>query len=134
MTIADVLMKFQLKERTPGGSNQGINVTRKNNVIGVVFHISLFDNSFQLENEHRHKCYDINIDSASVTTQEKFSTSSTYAKAVQFSCCCRLDQRILLTALGTIHANATQAPKSWNCRSVTVATATPIDTTVSART
>lgn len=46
MTIADVLMKFQLKERTPGGSNQGINVTRKNNVIGVVFHISLFDNSF----------------------------------------------------------------------------------------
>lgn len=58
----------------------------------------------------------------------------TYANAVQFSCCCRLDQRILLTALGMIHANAIQAPKRSNCRSVTVATATPIDTTKSART
>lgn len=57
---------------------------------------------------------------------------ATYAKAVQFSCCCILDQRILLTALGTIHANATQAPKRLNCKSVTVATATPIETTVSA--
>lgn len=56
-----------------------------------------------------------------------------YAKAVQFSCCCSLDQRILFTALGIIHANATQAPNRWNCRSVTVATATPIDTTVSAK-
>lgn len=58
----------------------------------------------------------------------------TYAKAVQFSCCCKLDQRILLTALGIIHANAIQAPKRSNWRSVTVATATPIDTTVSAST
>ena len=45
MRIAHVLMKFQLKERTPGGSNQGINVTRKNKVIGVVFHISLLNKS-----------------------------------------------------------------------------------------
>lgn len=43
MRIAIVLLKFQLKVRTPGGSNQGINVTRKNKVIGVVFHINLFD-------------------------------------------------------------------------------------------
>jgi len=56
----------------------------------------------------------------------------THDKAVQFSCCCSLDHRILFTALGTIHANATQAPNTWNCRSVTVATATPIDTTVNA--
>ena len=60
--------------------------------------------------------------------------SATYAKAVQFSRCCKVDQRILLTALGIIHANATQAPKRLNCKSVTVATATPIETTVSAST
>lgn len=39
-----------------------------------------------------------------------------------------------MTALGIIHANATQAPKRSNWRSVTEATATPIDTTVSAST
>lgn len=57
-----------------------------------------------------------------------------YAKAVQLSRCWRFDHRILLTALGIIHANAIQAPKRSNSRSVTVATATPTDTTVSART
>lgn len=55
----------------------------------------------------------------------------TYAKAVQFSRCCILDHKILLVALGMIHANATQAPNRLNCKSVTVATATPTDTTVS---
>lgn len=55
----------------------------------------------------------------------------TYARAVQFPLCCKLDQRILFTALGTIHANATQAPKKLNSKSVTVATATPNDTTAS---
>jgi hypothetical protein len=64
----------------------------------------------------------------------KFLDKVTYAKAVQLSCCCRVDQRILLTALGIIQASATQAPKRLNCKSVTVATATPIDTTVSATT
>ena len=39
-----MFMKFQLKEKTPGGSNQGIDKTRKNKVIGVVFHISLLKN------------------------------------------------------------------------------------------
>lgn len=43
-----------------------------------------------------------------------------------------LDQRILLTALGIIQANETQAPKRLNFKSVTVAIATPIDTTASA--
>lgn len=64
---------------------------------------------------------------------KRINKQITHAKAVQFSCCCSLDQRILFTALGTIHANATQAPKKWNCKSVTVATATPIDTTVNAK-
>jgi hypothetical protein len=64
----------------------------------------------------------------------KLLVINTHDKAVQFSCCCSLDQRILFTALGMIHANATQAPNKWNCRSVTVATATPIDTSVNANT
>jgi hypothetical protein len=34
-------------------------------------------------------------------------------------------------ALGTIHAKATQAPKKLNSKSVTVAIATPNDTTAS---
>lgn len=58
----------------------------------------------------------------------------TYANAVQFSRCCILDHKILLVALGMIHAKATQAPNRLNCKSVTVATATPTDTTVSATT
>jgi hypothetical protein len=40
--IANVLLKFQSKERAPGGSNKGIKATRNNKVIGVVFHIKLF--------------------------------------------------------------------------------------------
>lgn len=58
----------------------------------------------------------------------------TYASAVQLPCCCRLDHRILLMALGIIQAKAIQAPKKLKSRSVTVATATPAETTTSART
>lgn len=42
--IAKVLLKFQLKERTPGGSKHGIKEPRKSKVIGVVFHINLKNN------------------------------------------------------------------------------------------
>lgn len=37
-------MKFQSKDRTPGGSKQGNIAARKIKVIGVVFHISLLIN------------------------------------------------------------------------------------------
>jgi hypothetical protein len=36
-----LFLKFQLNNNKPGGSNKGINVNKKNIVIGVVFHISL---------------------------------------------------------------------------------------------
>lgn len=39
-----MLVRFQSKERTPGGSKIGIKETRKSIVIGVVFHINLKDN------------------------------------------------------------------------------------------
>jgi cell shape-determining protein MreC len=39
--IADELFTSHLKDRTPGGSIQGINAPRKKIVIGVVFHINL---------------------------------------------------------------------------------------------
>lgn len=58
----------------------------------------------------------------------------TYARAVQFPVCWRLDQRILFTALGIIQATAIHAPNALNSRSVTVATATPTDTTARANT
>jgi hypothetical protein len=54
---------------------------------------------------------------------------TTYARAVQFPLCCKFDHKILFTALGIIQATATQAPKRLNSKSVTVATATPHDTT-----
>ena len=120
-----MLLKFQSKERAPGGSNKGIKATRNNKVIGVVFHIKLFNDSTSLV-----RCNYENFKEERKCLQEL----EAYAKAVQFSCCCKLDQRILLTALGIIHANATQAPKTSNWRSVTVATAIPIETTVNAST
>lgn len=43
--ITEVLLKFQSKESTPGGSKQGNIAARKIKVIGVVFHISLLINS-----------------------------------------------------------------------------------------
>lgn len=58
----------------------------------------------------------------------------TNASAVQFPCCCKLDHKILLIALGTIHATAIQAPNTLNSKSVTVATATPNETTTRAAT
>lgn len=58
----------------------------------------------------------------------------TYASAVQLACCCKLDQRILFIELGIIHAMAMHAPKTLNSKSVTVATATPADTTTRAKT
>ena len=67
-------------------------------------------------------------------SQNNVKKGGTYAKAVQFSRCCILDHMILFTALGIIHAKAIHAPNKWNCRSVTVATATPMDTTVRAST
>lgn len=54
--------------------------------------------------------------------------------AVQLLCCWRVDQRILFMALGIIHAIAIQAPNILNSKSVTVAIATPTDTTTRART
>ena len=53
-----------------------------------------------------------------------------YPSAVQFPCCCKLDHKILLAALGAIQAIATKAPKKLKSRSVTVAIATPKETTV----
>jgi len=40
-TIAVELLKSQLKDNTPGGSNHGIRASKKNTVTGVVFHINL---------------------------------------------------------------------------------------------
>ena len=54
-----------------------------------------------------------------------------YARAVQFPICCKFDHKILFTALGIIQASATQAPKKLNSKSVTVAIATPNETTTS---
>lgn len=120
-----MLLKFQSKERAPGGSNKGIKATRNNKVIGVVFHIKLFKDSASL----------VRCNYEDFKEKRKCSRElDTYAKAVQFSCCCKLDQRILLIALGIIQANAIQAPKRSNWRSVTVATATPIETIVNAST
>jgi hypothetical protein len=39
--ITRVLLKFQSKESTPGGSKHGNIAARKIKVIGVVFHINL---------------------------------------------------------------------------------------------
>lgn len=58
----------------------------------------------------------------------------TYASAVQFSSCCRLDHKILFMALGIIHAIAIKAPNKLNSKSVTVATATPAETKTRAKT
>lgn len=58
----------------------------------------------------------------------------TYARAVQLFFCWRLDHKILLMALGTIQAAAIKAPNKLNSKFVTVATATPIETTTSAST
>ena len=58
----------------------------------------------------------------------------TYAKAVQLPCCCNLDHKILFMALGIIHAIATKAPNKLNSKSVTVAIATPTETTARAKT
>ena len=44
VSITNVLMKFQSKESTPGGSKQGNIAARKIKVIGVVFHINLLNN------------------------------------------------------------------------------------------
>ena len=126
--IADVLQKFQLNDRAPGGSSQGIKATKKRRVIGVVFHIKLF---WVSTIRQWRQPYSI-IKRRNI--KEDLFIKETYAKAVQFSCCCRLDQSILLTALGIIHDKAMHAPKKWNSRSVTVATATPIDTIVNAST
>jgi hypothetical protein len=41
MIIAHVFLKLQLKDHKPGGSSKGIKTTKKNIVIGVVFHINL---------------------------------------------------------------------------------------------
>jgi hypothetical protein len=41
MIMAQLFLKFQLNNHKPGGSNKGINVNKKNIVIGVVFHIRL---------------------------------------------------------------------------------------------
>lgn len=59
---------------------------------------------------------------------------NTYAKAVQFPCCCKLDHKILFMALGIIHITATIAPNKLNSKSDTVATATPADTAAKAKT
>lgn len=40
--IAEVLFRFQLNARIPGGSSRGIKAMKKNTVIGVVFHINLY--------------------------------------------------------------------------------------------
>lgn len=64
----------------------------------------------------------------------KKQSNCTYARAVQLLCCWRVDQRILFMALGIIHAIAIQAPNILNSKSVTVAIATPTDTTTRART
>ena len=97
-------------------------------MIGVVFHIKLF---WVSTIRQWRQPYSI-IKRRNI--KEDLFIKETYAKAVQFSCCCRLDQSILLTALGIIHDKAMHAPKKWNSRSVTVATATPIDTIVNAST
>lgn len=131
MKIADELVEFHRNERAPGGSSQGINPTRKKSVIGVVFHINLFD-GLKLANysliQTRSTCW-YQWNSSKLQFRK-----NTYARAVQLYCCCRFDHRILLTALGIIHANAMQAPNKLNSRSVTVATATPADTIVKAST
>jgi hypothetical protein len=41
MIIALLFLKSQLKDKRPGGSNNGIKTIKKNMVIGVVFHINL---------------------------------------------------------------------------------------------
>eukprot|EP01018_Ginkgo_biloba_P006494 Gb_32640 [translate_table: standard] len=69
------------------------------------------------------------------TTKEKTVMGVVFhinASAVQLSCCWRFDHKILFTALGIIHAMAIKAPNRLNCKSVTVATATPIETTSNA--
>ena len=66
--------------------------------------------------------------------QKQNRVSFTYARAVQFACCCRLDHKILFIELGIIHAIAMQAPKKLNSKSFTVATATPPETTTKAKT
>jgi len=118
--MAAVLLKFQSKANTPRGSSKGIKPMKQRMVYGVVFHISLMSSTY--------------LDYKKAGNGFEVLVVTTYARAVQLPVCCRLDHKILLTALGMIHANATQAPKKLNSRSVTVATATPTDTTVSART
>lgn len=61
-------------------------------------------------------------------------TTTTYARAVQLPCCCKVDHKILFMALGIIHAIAIRAPNKLNSKSVTVAIATPADTTAKAKT
>lgn len=41
--MAEVLARLQSKDRAPGGSKNGIIDTRNKRVIGVVFHINLFN-------------------------------------------------------------------------------------------
>ena len=48
--MAEVLLTFQLKDNTPGGSNQGIKGTRKKIVTGVVLHINLQMRNFMSTN------------------------------------------------------------------------------------
>jgi hypothetical protein len=123
MIIAQLFLKFQSNNSKPGGSSRGINASKKNMVTGVVFHISLV----KLKQPVLISPKTWNI----MSSADRKAGLRTYASAVQFPVCCKFDHRILFTALGTIHANATQAPKKLNSRSVTVATATPNDTVAS---
>lgn len=121
-----MLFTSHLKDNTPGGSSHGIKANKNKIVTGVVFHINLLKYTAELEYDRGYSKFPFLV--------RKKIRKSTYARAVQLLFFCRLDQRILFIALGIIHTNAIQAPKKLNCRSVTVATATPIDTTVKAKT
>ena len=43
--MAVELLKFQLKDNTPGGSNHGLRANKKKIVTGVVFHINLYNHT-----------------------------------------------------------------------------------------
>lgn len=132
---ADIRMALELlrshwNSRTPGGSNHGIRASKKNIVTGVVLHISLHSKNLM-------SFYSFYLTDWCLTFNHpqggKYRINS-YARAVQLACCCRLDHKILFMALGTIHAIAIKAPNKLNSKSVTVATATPTDTTARAKT
>lgn len=136
--IADMIMAVELlrshwKESTPGGSNDGIRANKKNIVVGVVFHISLHTYIFSSWALLVFFVFLMKRLIADYVWQ-KLKRANTYARAVQLPSCCRLDHSILFIALGIIHAIAIKAPNRLNSKSVTVATATPVETTTKAKT